>query len=936
MKYLFMHFLVWASLIAVAQNPDNSLLIQGHELFNQGEYQKAESKLQAFLKLANQNSIQQEVFNALYLLGSIANEYQNYSKAIILLEQAKQKLQSTPENTNNSILVEAALGTAYLGNGQFFQAEKKLTEAHTLAQKKDPFSISFLLHTAESLATYYLAIMDFYRAEKILTSQIQAARLDSTVLKLVLAQAINKLGETYLATNKPQMAKSLFDEATALCQSNWTAIHPQRQSIIRNQVTVARMLGNMEEAIALARSSYITSKVSLGVSHPDFALAAAELGILFSTKYLEEDIRMAVDFLSEAKAILEKTSGERHPKYPAILSYLAWAKYKLSWFTDTRFEPRNTEADKLFRRSLSLTYENIDNVFVALTEAEKIKYYDNLEPIFKNFSNYVKGETRYDYESADKSRLSDWYDMVLATKGLLFQSNSQLRERILTIGNTDQIKKFNVWQSFRDSLAVAFQKGDASAKKKWSDQVSKLEKELSQVSASFGRSMTKKVTWRDVQKALKPNEAAVEIVQYDEVTDEGETPFYGALVIRHDKKTPDLIPLSKLPTIDPLQFIRPDVSAITRDVPAMNNRWFKLYKNSILFDIPDYTSYLIYWRPLDFYLQGIKKIYYSPDGIFNLINLATLRIPNEEERYDKKSLVDLTLEPTSYHFSQNQFLGDVLEIETVLTTKDIVSPSYPLDKLSQVMLFGYPNYNGSSSPTDKGKVNRELEEISFVPAILSDTSQRFFSGNNINELPGTKIEVENIRNLLEAKEIKCEVFMESLASEAEIRKIQSPSVLHIATHGYFLSKRNTENSAIAEHPLMRAGLLFSGAKNAFNPESAASTTDNGVLTAWEALGLNLDETRLVVLSACETGLGDIQNGDGVYGLQRAFQLAGAKAVLMSLWTVPDEATQKLMTEFYTQWLTGLPMRAAFNKAQQKIKLEYPNPHDWGGFVLIGN
>lgn len=213
-------------------------------------------------------------------------------------------------------------------------------------------------------------------------------------------------------------------------------------------------------------------------------------------------------------------------------------------------------------------------------------------------------------------------------------------------------------------------------------------------------------------------------------------------------------------------------------------------------------------------------------------------------------------------------------------------------------------------------------------------------GLELTRLPGTEKEIKDIEKFLKSK--KWDV--NSYLGDNALKTAYNPRVLQIATHGLFLEDVYLGNKEIfgfqtkevVENPLLRSGLFFTGAGNYLKSDSTKTIGDeNGLLTAYEAMNLDLDKTELVVLSACETGEGDINNGEGVFGLRRAFQQAGAKSVIMSLWEVNDEATQKLMSSFYSKWVTGMPKRKAFSEAQQEVRKQFPEPYYWGAFVMVG-
>ena len=193
------------------------------------------------------------------------------------------------------------------------------------------------------------------------------------------------------------------------------------------------------------------------------------------------------------------------------------------------------------------------------------------------------------------------------------------------------------------------------------------------------------------------------------------------------------------------------------------------------------------------------------------------------------------------------------------------------------------------------------------------------------------------------------VYKESEATEESIKQLDgrtTPYVLHLATHGFFFPdpKQEIPNDIFAEQgkskiykasddPMMRSGLLLAGANNYWGKTAGNTTTEDGILTASEISNLDLSACQLVVLSACETGLGEVKGSEGVFGLQRAFKMAGVKNIIMSLWKVPDAQTAELFDVFYTECFAGKTIHEAFQSAQSQMKAKY-SPYYWAGFVLL--
>jgi CHAT domain-containing protein len=353
----------------------------------------------------------------------------------------------------------------------------------------------------------------------------------------------------------------------------------------------------------------------------------------------------------------------------------------------------------------------------------------------------------------------------------------------------------------------------------------------------------------------------------------------------------------------------------------MEIQYCRQYRDAVFDTTKKENTFRYFWAPVEKELNGISKVYISIDGIYAKINL------NSVFDHEKKS-----------------YLLERYDFQYVSTLRDLTLKKEPWSaKVSHTAaLFGFPDYTSEVTAPSVSAGNNGTADY------LIERKQQKDNSFHLDPLPGTKKEVEAISALMKEKGWFVSTYLGKNAQEHTLKSLSSPTILHIATHGYFEQDVDASYTPatsmlaekMAKNPLLRSGLMMAGASNAYTINYAKTPdwagVEDGILTAYEAMNLNLDKTELVVLSACETGLGEIRNGEGVYGLQRAFTAAGAKTLVMSLWPVSDAATQKLMTLFYSKWLETGDKHGAFRFAQLELKKTFPDPYFWSAFVMIGN
>jgi len=387
---------------------------------------------------------------------------------------------------------------------------------------------------------------------------------------------------------------------------------------------------------------------------------------------------------------------------------------------------------------------------------------------------------------------------------------------------------------------------------------------------------------------LKEGEAAIEVVRIN----------------TFNKKEPELLNLNNGlsdSTVYMILLLKPGFAQpeviLLKNGNDLEGKYLSYYRNSILYSVDNELAYQQFWQPIRDRLSGVKKLYFSPDGVFNQINLNTLKNPDSDN-----------------------YLIDEIQLVNLTNTADLLKEEV-LNKRNTAVLVGRPLFDLSAqtSPPISSPVQKYGLRSSATRQLVSFKNQKFL------DLPGTEEEIVKIASSLNDQHFMVESYKGPEALEENIKSVDNPVILHIATHGFFLN-----NSSSAVSPMILSGIVLAGVES-----GGVSQYNDGILTAYEATNLNLDETNIVVLSACETGVGEVRNGEGVYGLQRAIIVAGAKNLLMSLWKIDDVATSHLMSSFY-HLRSGRSNQEAFRQAQIELRKHYPDPFNWGAFILLGN
>ena len=733
---------------------------------------------------------------------------------------------------------------------------------------------------------------------------------------LIVAKVLNTLGLVHMDEGRYGDAEPLYRRSLEIRQKLLHPNHPDIGTAMNNLATAYMAQRNYSQAELLLKNALSVDKKAWGSQHP---VVAADLGNLGELKAAQHYFPESERLLKEAFSIDQTARGPNHPKIAKRALELAVLYY---------LQGKYIQAAPLFKRGFENLARQFRYNFTYMSEQDRLAFLNTVRDYFPAYLAFC-----FNFRDRDPPLTGAMYDLVLWEKGLVAESMASFRAKIATSGDEEALRLLNELTAHRAGVArlrsapTELTLQNQAKADQLEEKANQIERELVKRSNIAAKHYsTPSLTWRDVHKALLAGEAAVEFVRigFDAYAQRGGQTQYVALVVTPAGTTfPALVPLG---TADELE------ASALEDYRSLVENTAHASRSGLRF-------YQAIWKPLEIKLAGTKRVYVSLDGLLNQISLAA--VPTDNGR----------------------LLIETWDVRVVLSTKDIVHKKQLISDRTAV-LIGDPQFDLSEEQeraavadlfASKAPLSQSPREI------VQDTSRLYPGGGStsmgrglrsrdqadeqLQRLPGTGEEVRSLSGILAAAGWRVETYTGANALEETVKRVRGPRVLHVATHGFFESDQRRENRTQShgsnlENAMLRSGLFFAGANRALQGTLSADL-DDGILTAYEATSLSLQGTELVVLSACETGLGESANGEGIFGLRRALQEAGAESILMSMWKVPDSETRQLMTLFYRKWVEGKDKHAALQEAQLELRNDImarwqeDRPQDWAAFVLVG-
>ncbi|PTM11953.1 MAG: hypothetical protein DA407_00280 [Bacteroidetes bacterium] len=819
-------------------------------------------------------------FSMSYLYGDI-NEYEKE------IEFMKKAIAIYGDDHGASSTFNNNIGLSYQNLGNQEKALSYFLVALKKSKNKEDGAYATRL---QNLAFSYVSLGEFEKAENTYNEALNIWNKNLDKNDEDYGQLLNNIGKLYRQTGNYEKAKQLFKDALDNFLQNFDKSHSRYGYMLNDYASMLLELDQENEAIELMKDNLQIGIDNKMTDTEDFYGRQHNLAKAYNR--IEQYI--------EAKPLLENTVeniprilGKEHPKYGEMLKSLS----------DTYIGLGDMEnAVSMIKSSNNILINQIDQIFKFRSEKEKQSF---LKMLSKNFDDLqsIPLINKDEFENLNAINLNN----QLMLKGLLLNNSKNILSQLSTLNDPEVEIEVIAYKTLKQQLAKVLTE-PISEREVNIDSLKNIIniKEASLVkiySTKFVDNLSLIKNWKQSQSALDTNEIAVEFSHFN-LTNKGkktDSIMYVAYVYDAASENPKMIPL----------FEERELKLILEKNKTPN----ELYQSPEL--------YSLVWKPLDKYIEKNAHVYFALSGLLNQVSLPAIS--------DGKDV-----------------LISKYNLEQLSSTDALVNKQNEPD-ISSTLFIGGINYEYSVD-SDEEQIIVDSNAYNYLEsASFSNSRGTKMRGESWTELPGALAEIETLSSKFEAKVNSVNTLSKKDATEANFKKISgnSPSILHIATHGFFYENLNrdvqfetdlsTEDQyRLAEDPLLRSGLILAGANYAWKNNSKPNNEEeDGILTAMEISNLDFSNTNMVVLSACETGLGDIEGSEGVYGLQRAFKMAGVDIIVMSLWKVPDAETAEFMNAFYSNWLDGENLKLAFNNAQRIMQKKYKNePLKWAAFVLF--
>lgn len=872
-------------------------------LMNEGQLNDAEALVESVLNYGESAWAGSPVqyYNALLDKGAIYQRQSRFTEAEALFEEAMMALLDVAGMQHPSTLVAMSnLGNLFEQLGLYDEAEPLLKQTLAGMQRVLGAGHTQTARTRNNLALLYESQGNFREAEPLYNTSFEAvsAQLGPNHPDAIAMR--NNLAFLYMMMEEYESAAEMFERLV----EQWSvAVGPEHQDALKSLNNLGRAywrLGRLDEAEQVVLRALDARRRNLGEEHIDTIRSKIDLGAV----YLDQGrLNEAERELEQALSIAEKVIGEQHPYTFEALNNLAKVletKGDLATAVDLR-EKGLSRRSVFLDRMLWVAGENAREGYIRLHRPELDAYLSLLTRI----ENPLRGQKAI--------------EASLQRKGLLLKITSEI-EQIAQLSDDPRLSSIaDELESVRKDLASLTLSGpNAETRGRHAEALYELELKVNELQGELGRASARYRTTiagtsaDSLAEALSDNTALVDYMMYSDGA--REKALAGVLIKQDGEVSWDLVDFDS----------RADIQTAVLD--------YREYIQDDLADEDDIVEFgqiahEVVWRPITNVIKDIEYVYLIPDGVLNILPFNALM--NDDEEY--------LIQTTDLH---------------ILTSgRDLLPNDYDLVEGEYVILAG-PNYNASDVVGAAELAAAEGRRSAALQLGIRGAGGGL-RGLNFTPLPGAEEEGKIITERVQANEKESEVFFGDEAQEVVLSRIsETPEILHMATHGFFLEADDTLRKRLlkmqrsaeiqvpppGDNPLLRSGLAFAGINSNAQFLGDIDTVNDGVLTALEVLGLELSGTRLVVLSACETGLGEIHEGEGVYGLRRSFQEAGVAEVISSLWEVSDAGTQALMTDFYDRVLAGVPAREALRETQLDMidSLEWGYPYIWSAFMIVGS